>query len=224
MSIVENPGKVLTPDEAGLVQRMALVTSKKWQNGRTLTVCFLDGGAVQKKKVKAHAVEWMQFADIKLKFVKGKKADIRISFVADPGSWSTIGTDANTVPANEPTMNFGWLQADTDDAEYERVVVHEFGHALGCIHEHQSPAGGINWNKPVVYKYYQGPPNNWTKAEVDSNLFAKYAKNITQFTALDPQSIMMYPIPAAFTTDGFSVGLNKTLSTTDKSFIKQEYP
>src|SRR5437667_12704174 len=48
LSIVENPGKILTPDEAAGVQRMALITPKKWQNGRTLTVCFLDGGAVQK--------------------------------------------------------------------------------------------------------------------------------------------------------------------------------
>ncbi len=27
-------------------------------------------------------------------------------------------------------MNFGWLEDDTDDEEYRRVVLHEFGHAL----------------------------------------------------------------------------------------------
>ena len=34
-------------------------------------------------------------------------------------------------------MNFGWLKDDTDAVEYERVVVHEFGDALGAIYEHQ---------------------------------------------------------------------------------------
>src|SRR5471030_922448 len=104
-------------------------------------------------------------------------------------------------------MNFGWLEDNTPDEEWRRVVVHEFGHALGCIHEHSNPVGNIQWNKPVVYQYYEGAPNNWTKEQVDSNLFAKYSANITQFTALDPNSIMMYPIPAQFTLDGFSVGL-----------------
>jgi len=35
---------------------------------------------------------------------------------------------------------------------------------------------------------------------------------------------MMYPIPASWTTDGFSVGLNTGLSTTDKTFIAEAYP
>ena len=37
-------------------------------------------------------------------------------------------------------MNYGWLEPDTSTREYQRVVRHEFGHALGMIHEHQNPA------------------------------------------------------------------------------------
>jgi len=223
---MENPHQSFTPNETLDLARLALLTDNKWQKGTTLTITFMDGSSTQKTKVKKFAKYWVSKAkaNIKLKFLGSGSSMIRISFVADPGSWSYIGTDCLHIPANRPTMNFGWLRDDTEDAEYERVVVHEFGHALGCIHEHQNPAGGIHWNKPVVYAYYQGPPNNWTKAEVDSNIFQTYSKTKTQFTQLDPNSIMMYPIPKQFTTDGFSVGLNLHLSSTDISFIDKQYP
>ena len=77
-------------------------------------------------------------------------------------------------------------------------ISHEFGHAIGCIHEHQNPSGGIDWNKSAVYKYYEGTPNNWSIEEVDSNIFQKYKIKQTQFTQLDVASIMMYPIPKEF--------------------------
>jgi len=34
----------------------------------------------------------------------------------------------------------------------------------------------------------------------------------------------MYPIPLAWTRNGFSAGLNRELSATDKAFIAQNYP
>jgi hypothetical protein len=121
-------------------------------------------------------------------------------------------------------MNYGWLELDSSDDEVRRVVLHEFGHALGCIHEHQNPAGGIKWNKNVVYAYYAGPPNFWSKEDVDHNLFEVYDENLTIYSQLDPASIMMYPIDRRFTLDGFEVGLNTQLSSVDKEFIEATYP
>lgn len=226
-SFVANPHQQFSPEEHVTLSRMAILTGNKWKKGDTITIAFLDGSALQKSKTKKYARYWTMKnkanANIKLKFVNGKNALIRISFIADSGSWSTVGTDCKVVHADEPTMNFGWLRNNTDDGEWERVVVHEFGHALGCIHEHQSPAGGIKWNKPAVYKYFGGPPNNWSKAEVDSNLFEKYSKSITQFTKLDVTSIMMYFFPPEFTTDGFGTPENQHLSPTDIDFIRTQY-
>ncbi len=211
------------PQVQGLLSKMALISSKMWMPGKVVTISFMDGSSVQRYKVREHARRWLTHANIKFRFLSGRTGMIRITF-DQAGSWSTVGTDALLVPDNEPTMCYGWLEDNSDPAEYERVVVHEFGHALGCIHEHQSPATGINWNKEAVYRYYQGAPNFWSKEEVDWNLFEKYDQTLTQFSAFDNESIMAYPVPKEFTLDGFSVPFNSQLSTTDKSFIKAKYP
>lgn len=147
----------------------------QFQPGRTLTVRFLEGNADLQEKVKEKALDWTRYANIKFEFVNGKEdADIQIAFQEGAGSWSYIGIDANTIDPGEPTMNFGWLDANTPDKEYTRVVKHEFGHALGLIHEHQNPAGGIKWDKNAVYQALGGPPNNWDKQTIDHNMFERY--------------------------------------------------
>lgn len=203
---------------------LAIVTNSMWQVGRNLRVRFLNGDSAIQAKVAAEAKEWLKYADLSLTFGSDPQSEIRIEFASDGQSWSQIGTDCLSRPLNQASMHYGWLTKDTPDDEYSRVVIHEFGHALGCIHEHQNPAGNIQWNKDAVYRYYEGPPNNWTKAQVDLNLFQKYGANVTQFSALDPLSIMMYPIPAEFTTNGFTVGWNRQLSAMDKTFISRWYP
>ena len=100
-------------------------------------------------------------------------------------------------------------------------MLHEFGHALGCLHEHQSPVAGINWDKPAVYEYCEALNPPWDKEYVDKNIFEIYNTNQTLFTPFDPTSIMIYPIPKGLTTDGFEVGWNSELSQTDKDFIKE---
>jgi serralysin len=206
-----------------VVERMALVRDSKWQPGDAIVVSFLDGDPGVQERVKQYAKVWMDYANLQINFRQEATADIRISFT-QRGSWSQIGTDCHRVPAGQATMNYGWLTSATDEDEVSRVVLHEFGHALGCIHEHQNPDGGIEWDKEAVYAYYAGSPNYWSRAQVDLNIFQTYDKNLTLFTKVDPQSIMMYPIDASLTGGQFSVGWNRTLSETDKVFIRQMYP
>lgn len=211
------------PPLAPLPEAAALLVSKRWDSGRVLRVRFLDGDPVVQQRLQPFAHEWSKYCNITFNFGTDPDAEIRISF-AGQGSWSYIGTDCLTIAKDQVTMNYGWLTRTTADEEYRRVVVHEFGHALGLIHEHQNPVANIPWDKAKVYAYYAGPPNFWTAQQVDVNLFQRYDQAQTQYTAFDTKSIMLYPIPKDFTTGGFEVGWNTDLSPTDIGFISSIYP
>lgn len=203
--------------------RIALITDKKWKPGREIKITFLDGDPVVQQKVTDIALIWTQYASIKFNFGYHVNADIRISF-RDTGSWSYIGIDALGIPLSSATMNYGWLDKSTSDEEYYRVVLHEFGHALACIHEHQHPTNGINWNKSAVYASLGGSPNFWSKEEIDHNMFDRYSQTISQYSQFDTRSIMLYSFPREWTTDGFSAPYNSRLSDTDIKFIEEVYP
>ncbi|HEX8378752.1 MAG TPA: M12 family metallopeptidase [Pedobacter sp.] len=186
-----------------------------------LRVEFLDGSEEQKQKVREFAVEWSKYANIKFEFVETGSSDIRISFKKG-GSWSYIGTSAEK-HLKQATMNFGWFDEDTTNEEFSRVILHEFGHALGLVHEHKSPGATIKWNESVVIKYYKDN-FGWSANAVRESIFKKYNENQVNRSAYDPKSIMHYHIEEAWTMDDFSVDWNTKLSETDKSFIKKIYP
>lgn len=211
------------PPASGL-EKAALVKDSKWDSGATITIAFLDGTPEQKALVKKYAVGWTNgLANLNFSWLDGTDAMIRISFKYK-GSWSVIGTTCKSVAKGQPTMNFGWLTPGVTDEEARRVVLHEFGHALGLIHEHQNPDHAIRWNEPAVIADLSGPPNNWDLPTIRHNMFEAYPQNEIAGTKLDATSIMMYPIPASWTLDGTTAGSNSDLSAKDKSFIKQQYP
>jgi hypothetical protein len=221
-------GKALSANDVAHVARMAVVTSKKWGSGFTLRCRFLDGSAKMQKKVRTIAKGWEKFANIKLKFVTKGPEEVRISFYADAGSWSAVGRDALNAayfPVHQPTMNFGWVRDDSDPVEDKAVILHEFGHALGCIHEHQAPTFDRKWNKAEVMKYFQGPPNFWDADAIQSNVLSKYSPRGIKATKFDPESIMLYAFDAELFSDGRGpTNENVRLSVTDQTMIKKMYP
>ena len=108
-------------------------------------------------------------------------------------------------------MNLGFLDGGT--------TAHEFGHAIGLAHEHQNPAGGIQWNEEVVIRSLAGPPNFWDEAKARHNVLRKYSADQVNGTKFDPDSIMLYFFPAEWTLNGIATKANEVLSDLDKSFI-----
>ena len=203
--------------------RIALLRQCLWAPGKILKVLFLDGTPAIQAKVRRYALQWNQYSGVKFQFVSEGPAEIRVTFVGDVAQ-SYIGTACLDSKIIGATMWLGLLNNDPADDEYSRVVLHEFGHALGCIHEHQNPTAGILWNKEAVYAAYAKAPIFWSAAQVDLNIFQLYSSTTTQFSSFDATSIMLYAIPAEFTLNGFSVEWNRVLSDTDKAFIAGIYP
>ena len=170
------------------------------------------------------ANEWTRFANLTFHFTTDKPTDIRVGFEQGNGSWSYIGKMCREIAEPKLTMNFGWLTDASTDDQVRSVVLHEFGHAIGMIHEHQNPEHAIQWNKDAVRRDLSGPPNNWNEQKIETNMFKHYEDNEIVGTPVDAASIMMYPIPKSWTLDNFSAGFNGQLSDVDKGLARDVYP
>jgi serralysin len=208
-----------------LVSMGVAARNSLWDKGTVLKVGFLEGAEALHARVMEAASQWfMDGVDLKLEAAGPEdKAHIRIAFNPDGGSWSYVGTDCRLIQPSQPTMNLGWATLEATKEDFYSVVIHEFGHALGLLHEHNHPEALIQWNKPAVYADLTGWPNNWSKAEIDSNVFAKFDESDVIITEFDNVSVMIYPIPEQWTMDGKSFVPSWQLSTGDAATIKRLY-
>ncbi len=196
--------------------------SKFWDKAQysALKVRFLDGSTSQQQKA------WQRFAMIDslcgVNFIRvtSGNSHIRVSF-RQQGHWSYLGKDCLSIQQNSATMSLQ-LSAFSAASEWDRVAVHEMFHALGFEHEHQHPQGGIPWDVPKTISYY-GRTQGWSPAQVRTQVLNRYTGTNWVGTAMDPSSIMMYPILKEHTLNSFSVGWNTKLSQKDVAFLQKTY-
>ncbi|KAH7074342.1 hypothetical protein BKA63DRAFT_415298 [Paraphoma chrysanthemicola] len=229
-AVAENPrnGSLTLPPNPNTPNEplhLAMVTRKFWRAGREIKIGWQGGSSWQKDKVKQYAPQWCQYANLKFIFVDSGEVDILVSFDPSTGSWSYLGTDSTYFSSrNQPSLNLGWINDAYSEDQLQSVILHEFGHALGAIHEHESPYSKIPWNKDQVYKDLGGPPNNWDRAKIDRAMFTLHTLQDTQATPFDPNSVMLYYYPASWTTDGKGTSFNFRLSNLDQQYVKFCYP
>ncbi|MCC6761185.1 MAG: hypothetical protein IT252_08200 [Chitinophagaceae bacterium] len=192
-----------------------------WDVGETIYVKFMNGSPRLQEMVKQYAREWEQFANIKFEFVQSGRANVRVMFSQKKSNYSMLGTYCNSVPQNEHTMHFDSVGLTASNS-WGRTVVHEFGHAIGMMHEHFSPMSGIQWNMDTLYADYAKV--GWGKDDVDNQVVYVAKQTYTNGTAYDPKSIMHYPVNPRHTKNGYSVGWNMIMSDGDKRMAAILYP
>jgi len=223
--------------------RGVVARSVIWRRGETIKVCFRSGTRKAHERVIRHAKDWMQHANVVFDFMadgaprkcKGDgHEDIKIEFKDNNGWWSFFGTVSRQ---KDPSMNLQFFGTDTPmytngqpapEATMRKTILHEFGHALGMLHEHQSPAANcdaeINWDTA----YEIGAKMGWPKAQVDTNFRQFVANEEFNMTSIDRKSIMHYSLPPELFKLGKRspcfVADNLDLSEQDRTFIASIYP
>ena len=199
----------------------AIINSKIWEYNE-LHVKFIDGNQTLQEKIMSYAREWENYCAVKFKVITEGNADITITF-NDKGFWSYIGSESKDF---YPSMSLTGIEK-VDNDYFRGTVFHEFGHALGLIHEHQSPNSPIKWNETAVYDYYWDN-HKWSTEKTFENVLKKYSFdqfNDLEATKFDPESIMIYYIPKEFlaSTNQVEYKDNNEISDLDKKLINEKY-
>ena len=194
-----------------------------WVKKKKLKVHFMDGDEQIQQRVLIIANEWSNYCGIRFeKRKKAKKSDIRVTFKYG-GYGSFVGCQAKDKDKDKPTMCLENLDLTSDSSKFRRTILHEFGHALGLIHEHQAPNSPIIWNVAELNRYYR-LKSNWKPTKVKKQIIDKYAVETTNNMKYDSASIMHYVIPKEVTLNNRQTSWREDLSDMDKLTVSIMYP
>lgn len=190
-----------------------------WKNGTTIVVKCLPTDRTDVDMAFFERVLTRSFPKMGVAFrldPEAARSHVRVSFDADDLNWSCVGTDCLSVPQAEPTMNIATFTANT--------ILHEFGHALGMMHQHQHPDANIPWDEERILK-----STDLTLAEIRANITQPLPRKWLNDAPYDKDSKMHYTVFSYMTKDNCCPVIPKwwygnRFSMLDEEWMQKTYP
>lgn len=204
-------------------------TSRTWEINHTLIISFMDGTPERKAEVELFSKEWTKYANINFEFYQtmndipaDKNIDVLISF-SKKGNNSTIGTDAD-YQSRKGNNSMSLSQLDNENINLRRsTILHEFGHVLGLIHEHQNIDRTFHLDENKTLDYCK-TLYNFSEAQCRINIISTVSGKDYYLSKYDPSSIMHYSIHPGFFDNKITFRSNNSLSLLDKVEVAKIYP
>lgn len=180
-----------------------------WPVPRRLTICFWSGSPQLRKRVTESMRKMWPLAELTDKRLTYDAAtfdnpptcaaqprqDIRVDFRKGDGYWSWPGAISLK---HARSMNLqGFTETSPQQVEFDHLVAHEMGHALGLGHEHQSPAApNCEWNFDYIRENYAWESEDQMMAQFEKfEDFVYQNKRVYVFSNYDKLSVMHYSFP-----------------------------
>jgi hypothetical protein len=215
-------------EEVPTAKRISVLTQKFWgAKAMDLTVGFFNRPSQAFiDKCLQFANAWSEFSKIKFRYTSNvSDGMIRVAFERS-GYWSYLGPDCLGIPKNQQTLNLEGFTVNTPISEWNRVVKHEFGHALGCPHEQQRQQILDLLDEQKTIAYFMRT-QGWSEDEVRQQILVPLEeRSLMQGSSpnADVTSIMCYQFPGSITKNGQPIPGGLDFSSVDREFFAKIYP
>lgn len=199
-----------------------------------LSVLILGGTSADQDLLIRQASIWSEYGNIDFEFTTDKHDQEIFDIIVkihnsknglNKGGTSAVGTDSSFyTKKGEASMDI-WFTPETPTNHKNLFVLHEFGHALGLLHEHQHPERTFEYNKKEMFRICKD--DKWEKS--DCKAFKLKTKKGKKYLLLkyDAGSIMHYGIHKDEISGEFDKRILEAateLSRLDKIAIATLYP